>query len=254
MPAVVHLEMGGLRRIMVTGVSFVIAAVIGYVCGAVPFGFLYVKFTQHKDLREIGSGRTGGTNSLRAAGWKVGVITSLSDVFKGFMGVWLTQLLVGGLVTEAVLPWVSVTAGIMAVVGHNWSAFLSWKRNEVGRITFIGWRGGAGTGPNIGWSMAIWPVMFPIGFLVMLGLLLLVGMASVASMAMAAIIPIVFGVRYFMGIDGTPAYMIAGLFTAVIVLWALRPNIKRLLEGNERVVGPRAKRMMKKAAQSQQQS
>jgi glycerol-3-phosphate acyltransferase PlsY len=118
----------------------------------------------------------------------------------------------------------------MAVVGHNWSIFL-------------GWGGGAGTGPNVGWAAALWLPMLPIAFLVMVGLLLGLGMASVASLAMAAVIPTVFTVRYIAGLDPTPAYMIGGFAAAVVVIWALRPNIKRLLNGSERVVGPRAKRM-----------
>jgi glycerol-3-phosphate acyltransferase PlsY len=69
---------------------------------------------------------------------------------------------------------------------------------------------------------------------------------------MAAIIPIVFAILYFagvnvqMGIADTPAYMLAGIITALIVTYALRPNIKRLMEGNERIVGPRAKRLKRK--------
>ncbi|GAB4282158.1 MAG: glycerol-3-phosphate 1-O-acyltransferase PlsY [Candidatus Promineifilaceae bacterium] len=213
----------------------ILAGLIGYFAGAIPFGFLYVKIVKGIDIREVGSGRTGGTNSLRAAGWTTGVITGLSDVFKGYMAVWISRQLFSSSVPESWLPWVITFAGVMAVIGHNWSIFL-------------GWRGGAGTGPNVGWSTALWWPMFPIGVITMLGLLLTVGMASVASMAMGAIIPIVFAIRYLGGYDPTPAYMVGGFVTLAIVLWALRPNIKRLLAGNERVVGPRAKRMKNKQA------
>lgn len=231
---------------------FVVAGIIGYLWGAIPFGFLYVRIKRKDiDLRDFGSGRTGGTNSLRAAGWQVGTITGLSDVFKGFMGVWLSKLILANVLSDTALPWAVIAAGVMTVVGHNWSVFLSWRRKE-GKLVFIGWRGGAGTGPNVGWSTGVWWPMFPIGLAVMVGLLVGVGMASVASMAMAAIIPIVFGIRYAMGIDSSPAYLVGGLITMGIVLWALRPNIKRLIEGNERVVGPRAKRIAKREKASSQ--
>ncbi|MCA9935002.1 MAG: glycerol-3-phosphate acyltransferase [Ardenticatenaceae bacterium] len=231
---------------------FVVAGIIGYLWGAIPFGFLYVRIKRKDiDLRDFGSGRTGGTNSLRAAGWQVGTITGLSDVFKGFMGVWLSKLILANVLSDTALPWAVIAAGVMTVVGHNWSVFLSWRRKE-GKLVFIGWRGGAGTGPNVGWSTGVWWPMFPIGLAVMVGLLVGVGMASVASMAMAAIIPIVFGIRYAMRIDSSPAYLVGGLITMGIVLWALRPNIKRLIEGNERVVGPRAKRIAKREKASSQ--
>jgi acyl phosphate:glycerol-3-phosphate acyltransferase len=217
---------------MLNLIYILLAGLIGYFCGAIPFGFLYVKAVKGVDLRQEGSGRTGGTNSMRAAGLGIGILTSLSDVFKGFLGVWLSQLLFGE-VLGALFPWAVVAAGSMCVVGHNWSIFLGWK-------------GGAGTGPNVGWATFIWWPILPIATLVMGGMLLVIGMASVASMSMALVIPIAFAVLYFTGseaVAATPAYIIAGLITSAIVAWALRPNFKRLLAGNERVVGPRAKRM-----------
>lgn len=217
-------------------VYFVLAALIGYICGAIPFGFIYVYWRQGVDLRDVGSGRTGGTNSLRAAGVGVGIITSISDVLKGFAAVWLSRYFLGEGVGEALLPWLTITAGTFSVIGHNWSVFLKW-------------RGGAGTGPNVGWATAVWPPMLPIAAVVMILMMVGVGMASVASLMMGAIIPIMFIILYFSGVpiySETPAYMVGGLATLAIVAWALRPNIKRLLEGNERVVGPRAKRLKAK--------
>ena len=210
---------------------FFLAGLIGYLCGSIPFGFLYVKIIKKTDLREIGSGRTGAQR-IGATGLPVGVATGLSDVFKGMLGIWLTKLILSGLVSDAWLSWLLITAGIMSVVGHNWSVFIKFK-------------GGAGTGPNIGWATAIWWPMFPIGLVVMIVLLLGVGMASVASLAMAIIVPLVFVVLYLMGyasFDVTPAYWIGGLIAAAVITWALRPNIKRIINGTERLVGPRARR------------
>lgn len=219
-------------------IFIVLAGLVGYLWGAVPFGFLYVRLTTGKDLRDEGSGRTGGTNSLRAAGWQVGVITGLSDVFKGAMAVvfarWIATLFFGADIPDWI-PWIEALAGMLAVIGHNWSVFLGFK-------------GGAGTGPNIGWATAVWWPMFPLGFAVMVGILVIQGMASVASMSMAFIIPIAFIILKVTGIVDYIhiAHIIGGFVTGGIVLWALRPNIKRLMEGNERIVGPRAKRIAKR--------
>ncbi len=207
---------------------FILAAAIGYLCGSIPFGYLYVRLFKGEDLRKIGSGRTGGTNSLRAAGLGVGVLTSLSDVLKGAASVWLTTWLLGDAAGAAALPWLQATAGVLSVVGHNWSVFLKFG-------------GGAGTGPNVGWSSAIWPWVLPIAFLVMGGMLYFVGMASVASLSMAAVTIIVFTWRYVAGIDPTAAYLVGSIAAGLVVTWALRPNIKRVLNGTERLVGRRAK-------------
>ncbi len=217
---------------------FAVAAILGYISGSIPFGYLYVKKVTGIDLTKHGSGRTGGTNSLRAAGVKVGIVTSISDVIKGFLSVYLTRLIFADYLEPELLPWALVTAGIFSVIGHNWSIFISF-------------RGGAGTGPNVGWAGALWWPMIPIAALVMSGMLVGVGMASVASLSMAILIPTAFIVLYLAGVpgyDGTFAYIVGGFISLGVVVWSLRPNIKRLLAGNERVVGPRAKRLEKAEA------
>jgi glycerol-3-phosphate acyltransferase PlsY len=68
-------------------------------------------------------------------------------------------------------------------------------------------------------------------------------------LAMAAIIPISFTALYFLGVtpyDESVAYIVGGIIAASIVVWSLRPNIKRLVAGNERMVGPRARRRRKR--------
>jgi len=206
-----------------------LAGVVGYLFGAIPFGFLFVKATKNVDLREVGSGRTGGTNSFRAAGLGIGILTALSDVLKGACAIWIAWGLFGRTLDNNALAWAAVACGLFAVIGHNWSIFL-------------GWRGGAGTGPNVGWAAAIWWPFFPLGILVVGGLLWGIGIASVASLSMGVVIFLIFGLRYLMGIDPTPAYFVGGILTFLVVAWSLRPNIRRLLAGEERVVGPRARR------------
>ena len=203
-----------------------LAGFIGYVTGAIPFGFIFVRLVKGIDLREVGSGRTGGTNSMRAAGFTVGLITFLSDVLKGFTAVWLTRLILGSLLPADWLPWAEIIAGATAVIGHNWSVFLKFG-------------GGAGTGPNIGWATAVWWPMLPISIVVGGIWLRKQGMASAASLLVAGLIVVTFLARYFIA-DTSLAYPIGGVVTAVIVAWSLRPNIQRMLQGNERVVGPQA--------------
>lgn len=213
-------------------VNIVLAGLIGYFLGAIPFGFLFVKITKGIDLRDVGSGRTGGTNSLRAAGLGVGFLTFLMDIVKGAAAVWVTRAIMGDILPPAYLPWAEAAAGVMAVIGHNWSIFLKFG-------------GGAGTGPNVGWALAVWWPVAIIACVIGGALLYGIGMASVASLAVAALIPIIFAVRYFLD-DISAAYMVGGLITAAIVTWSLRPNIKRIMAGTERLVGPAAKRREKR--------
>jgi glycerol-3-phosphate acyltransferase PlsY len=227
-------------------IYLILSALIGYFFGAIPVGYILVRITKGIDLREFGSGRTGGTNSFRAGGVWIGVVTSILDVLKAALGIWLVRALFADQIPAEWLPWAEVTSGIMSVVGHNWSIFL-------------GWRGGAGTGPNVGWAGAIWFPIVPIAVLVVLGVLLSIGMASLASLAMSAAIPIAFAVLYIAGVepyDSTQAYIVGGIISAAIITWSLRPNIMRLFAGEERIVGPRSpqKRSEKVAALDDRQA
>jgi acyl phosphate:glycerol-3-phosphate acyltransferase len=223
---------------MLNLIYLLLAALIGYFFGAIPFGFLFVKATKKIDLRQVGSGRTGGTNSFRAAGLGIGILTALSDFLKGACAIWIARGLFSGILNETWLPWAAVACGAAAVMGHNWSIFLGWK-------------GGAGTGPNVGWAAAVWWPLGPLAVIVLLVMLLGVGMASLASLSVGILIPIVFGVRYAMGLDPTPAYLVGSLLTLVIVTWSLRPNIRRIFEGTERIVGPRARAKKRQTGVSQ---
>jgi len=75
-------------------ILFDIAAVaMGYILGSIPFGLLIVKLKTGKDLRTVESGRTGGTNAVRAAGFGAGLLTAVLDVLKGAAAVWIAQTL-----------------------------------------------------------------------------------------------------------------------------------------------------------------
>ena len=101
-------------------VYLLLAGLFGYILGSIPFGWVYVKAKTGKDIRTIGSGRMGGTNSYRAAGLVIGLLTALSDFLKGAVSVWVAQRLFGGSADPAWLPWIAAFGGMMAVMGHIW--------------------------------------------------------------------------------------------------------------------------------------
>jgi glycerol-3-phosphate acyltransferase PlsY len=116
---------------------------LGYLIGSIPFGLIIVKITTGKDIRSIESGRTGGTNAMRAAGFYAGAATAILDFAKGAVAVWLARSLL-----PADVPWrawIEVLAPIMAILGHNYSIFLT-ERNEQGKLRLRGGAGGARSG------------------------------------------------------------------------------------------------------------
>jgi glycerol-3-phosphate acyltransferase PlsY len=217
--------------------GYLLAALFGYLVGAVPFGFVVVKLFKGIDIRTIGSGRTGGTNAIRAAGPIAGALTGIGDVAKGAVAVWGAGWLATALnLNSSVVA--QVLAGVMAVVGHNYSIFLSWK-------------GGAGTGPNLGVAAGFWfPALFILTPLVPI-LLVATGYASVTSLTIAGLVPILFAIRALVG-KAPWEYAVYGIVTGTLVVWALRPNIARLKAGTERLVGPRAKAAARRKQRLQQ--
>lgn len=203
------------------GIGIVIG---GYIVGSIPFGLLIVRSKTGKDIRTIESGRTGGTNAMRAAGVWAGVLTATLDTLKSIAVVFAAQAL-----TENHL--VQVLAAASAIIGHNYSIFLA-ERDEKGRLRL---RGGAGAMPAVGGAIGFWGWSFPI--LLGLGALVFftVGIASLATIIVGMSIIILFAIRAAMGLMPW-AYVLYGVIAELLLIWALRTNIQKLLAGNERVV------------------
>lgn len=118
--------------------EILLAGVWGYLVGAVPTGVIVARLRQGTDVRHHGSGHTGGTNVARVAGARAGVITILIDGLLGLGAVAIAELLTGS-------PWVAAVAGVMAVIGHDWSIY-------------IGFDGGIGLAKLTGAMVALGPI------------------------------------------------------------------------------------------------
>ena len=193
-----------------------------YIFGSIPFGLIVVKLMTGRDIRTVASGRTGGTNAMRAAGPWAGFWTAILDILKSAATVWLAQAVTANV-------WIHCLAPIAAILGHNHSIFLI-ERGQDGRIRMRGGAGGAAAG---GGAFGLWPpaafILIPMGFLIWFG----TGYASVTTLSIGLITMIVFGVRAALHL-GPWEYMLYGLLAELLMIWALRPNLKRLVEGTER--------------------
>jgi glycerol-3-phosphate acyltransferase PlsY len=220
-------------------ISDLFVLLICYVIGSIPFGLLIVKLSTGKDIRQVESGRTGGTNAMRAAGFWAGLGTAVLDILKSASTVWLTR----GLINLGWLPdsaWLVMLAPVCAIIGHNYSIFLV-ERSANGKLRL---RGGAGGTPAVGGAFGLWaPSLI---FTVVIGVFLLfgVGYASLATLSVGIVSAIIFAYRAWLGVSPWE-YVLYGLISFGLLAWALRPNIKRLLNGTERLVGWRARKKNK---------
>jgi glycerol-3-phosphate acyltransferase PlsY len=200
----------------------IVLVLLSYVIGSISFGLLIVKLKTGKDIREIESGRTGGTNAMRAAGLGAGIATAMLDILKGAVG----MLIARWFLPDAYV--VHVLTGLAAILGHNYSIFLM-KRDENGKLVL---RGGAGGAPA---AVGIWPgsllIVLPLGILTFFS----IGIASVTTMAVAFFAIVVFAFRASQGLMPWE-YVWFGIGAEILLIWALRPNLKKLFSGNERIV------------------
>ena len=219
-------------------VMSIVALLAAYLIGSIPTGLLIVRLKTGKDVRTIESGRTGGTNAMRAAGFWAGFATSMLDILKAAVTVWLARWLAADVPW---LPWLEVLAPTLAIAGHNYSIYLI-ERSPQGKLRL---RGGAGGSPCVGGSLGLWApsilIVLPLGAVI----LYFVGYASVATLSAAVLAILIFGIRAALGYSSW-VYVLYGVFSLALLAWALRPNLVRLLNGTERLTGYRAKKQNNK--------
>jgi acyl phosphate:glycerol-3-phosphate acyltransferase len=217
-----------------------------YVIGSIPFGLVIVRLLTGKDIRKVESGRTGGTNAMRAAGFWAGLSTALLDGLKASSTVWLARFLFP-IQADPAYVWLHVLAPLAAILGHNYSIFLA-GRDENGRLRI---KGGAGGAPCVGGSIGLWApsvlIIIPVGAAVLFGL----GYASIATMSVAFLSTLIFAYLALLGYSPWQ-YSLYGLAALGLLAWSLRPNIKRLFQGKERLIGWRAKRLQRRQEQQGQ--
>jgi glycerol-3-phosphate acyltransferase PlsY len=189
--------------------------IVGYLVGSFPTGYVVARFWKGVDPRQHGSGRTGGTNILRAAGKSAALLTVIGDLLKGALAVLLARTAVG---TDAA----AVLAGLAAVLGHDHSVFLNF-------------RGGAGSMTNAGVVLATVPHVVPFMAAAALIAAFVSRIAAVTSIAAASVMVAALVASFLLSL--TPAaYVVYGVLACALIIFELRPNIERLRSGSERRV------------------
>ena len=210
---------------------------LGYVSGSIPFGVILARLSGRRDPRSVGSGRTGGTNAIRALGWGGGVAVGLLDIAKGAFPVLVARMvasgplpgdgslvgavpLVGGAPLLGAAPFVEALTGIAAVVGAHRSVFLR----------FHGGRGlAAGIGAMLVLDWRVVAVAAPV-FLGVIAITRYVSLGSLLGTAAGMLALVLFVVA-----GGTePVFLLYGLAGGLVIWLAHADNIERLLNGTER--------------------
>ncbi|MFC2013308.1 glycerol-3-phosphate 1-O-acyltransferase PlsY [Chloroflexota bacterium] len=213
--------------------EFIIAIIIGYLLGSIPFGLLVGQRHARVDVRQYGSGRTGATNVLRTAGRKAAALVAGLDVLKGVLAVVFAglivgegYLMVGGIGLGALVA--QVLAALAAVVGHIWPVFLKFQ-------------GGRGVATFAGGLLALCPLAAIFGGVVILIVVSITRYVSLGAIAgvvgtYAILVPLTI-------INGFPVeYLFYTLVGTIIIFVIHRDNISRLVSGKERKLGEKAEK------------
>lgn len=179
-----------------------------YFLGSLPSGLWIGKWHSGIDLREHGSRNTGATNAYRTLGRWPALAVFVCDAGKGMLGVYLGQVLAGNELG-------AVVGGIAAMCGHNWSLFLNFK-------------GGRGVATGLGVIALLSPKTTLIVFVVWAVIVYVTRYVSLGSIVAAALVPIL---MWFFG--DSREVLLFGLAAAVFVIVRHRPNIERLMRGEE---------------------
>lgn len=188
---------------------------VAYLTGSIPVGVLVARFSGGPDPRTVGSGRTGGTNALRALGRKWATVVVIGDLLKGALPVVLARIVTGQ-------PVVEVACAFAAVVGAS-------------RSVFLGFGGGRGVGTGVGTMLVIQPVALLIAGPVFVIVILITRYVSLGSLlASAAMFPAM-GLIWLVASGAVPpAYLVYAAAGPALIWLAHADNIDRLIHGTER--------------------
>lgn len=186
-----------------------------YLLGAIPTSYLIGRWARGIDLREHGSGNLGATNAFRVLGWRLSLPVLVVDIAKGWLPVYAFPHLANG--PEA---W-ALAYGAAAIIGHVFSIYVAF-------------RGGKGVATSAGVLLALAPAAIVVGLVVWSILVFTTRIVSVASIAAAAVVPVVI---YWT--RGTGAEFWLSVALAAFVIYAHRNNIRRLIRGEEHRFGRR---------------
>jgi glycerol-3-phosphate acyltransferase PlsY len=195
---------------------YIFAAIVGYLIGSIPCGYLLVKFVHRKDIREFGSGNIGATNIWRAGYKNLAIMTFALDAFKALFAIFMiNQIGVIFTVNPHTIKNASIIAGFFAVIGHVYSLYLHG-------------RGGKGVATMIGFNLYLSLTMSILGLALWYGVFRFTRYSSLSSLIFIGF-NLIFGLLFV----GPALAKIAIFLLSCLIFYQHKDNIKRLMNNEE---------------------
>jgi len=190
----------------------ILVLMAAYLVGAIPFGYLLVRWKTGADIRASGSGNIGATNVMRTVGGAAAIATLLLDIAKGFFAVWLA-----GRLTSGQLTWMS-GAALAVMIGHAYPVFL-------------GFRGGKAVASFLGAFLYLAPLAVAAALIVFAGMVVWTRHISAGSITAAGTFPL----AVWLILHPPWPLLLAALAAGALVVHRHQDNIRRLRAGTESV-------------------
>jgi glycerol-3-phosphate acyltransferase PlsY len=180
--------------------SIVIWSMFGYLFGAIPFAYLLGKLFVKQDIRNVGDGNPGGTNTWKAGGWKIGLLAILLEIFKGYLPVALA-------LHYGISKWSLIPICLAPILGHITMPFLNFRGGKA-----LGATGGVWVGILGLWAFCIYAATAVL-------------LAILRENAWAAVL----GVSLFLGwaifLDGSLWMIVFGVLNVLLIAWTHRREL-----------------------------
>lgn len=191
----------------------IVAIVIGYIIGSIPWALIIGKVFYGKDIREYGSGNLGGTNAGRVLGAKAGAAVIVLDALKA---------LIYMIVLHFIAPYAIAYGGLAVIVGHCFPVFANFRGGK-GVASAFGYLLGLGVfGVMDIFFVFVYPILI---FLLILSLSRMVSLSSMCALLSAAIIACF--------TEDHIAYIIMLFMLAIFVIYRHSSNIIKIIKGKE---------------------
>ena len=207
---------------------YAIIAVVAYLLGSIPFGYILVRLFTGSDVRAQGSGNIGATNVARTGNKGLAIATLALDAAKGaaavlfayqyFLHRWNSGPLYDGMEPRQLAFQLATLAALFAVVGHMYPVWLRFK-------------GGKGVAMALGVYLALSPKAILVAVVVFLIVVAVTRYVSLGSVVASAVFPV--GFWYLHGRNSTLAVMVMICAIQALIIWKHSDNIRRLMAGTE---------------------
>lgn len=233
--------------------TYIIVAIIAYLLGSIPFGYILVRLFKKQDVRTIGSGNIGATNVVRSGAKGLGIATLILDAAKGYAAVFIADMIfaqhgfavssngyANGIHHNEIL---SAVAAVFAILGHMFPIWLRLK-------------GGKGVATGVGVFLALAPEAVAIVLVIFIAVVWFSRYVSLGSIIATAAFPVIawaldrvqprvldlgFGNRPTTYLYMSPVLVVAMFIGALLIIARHHQNIRRLLAGTEHRLGEKKK-------------